>query len=77
MYFSKVKQQINFFEIKTPTTVAYLFEDGPELMLQYLYVDKYSGTKYDEKIYKDGYETDGRLTVLGSSVISFMIALFR
>jgi len=57
-------------------SVAYLFEDGPELMLQYLYVDKYSGTKYSDSIYKDGYETDGRLTVLGSSVISFMIALF-
>ena len=43
-----------------------------ELILQYFYVDKYSGTNYD---YPDGFQTNGRMIVFASSFISLMIAI--
>ena len=55
-------------------SLGYVLEDGPEMFLQYFYVDKYSGTDYK---YPDNFQTSGRLTVLMSSFISFMIALFN
>lgn len=43
-----------------------------ELILQYFYVDKYSGTNYD---YPDNFQTNGRMTVFASSLISLLIAI--
>lgn len=55
-------------------SLGYVLEDGPEMFLQYFYVDKYSGTDYS---YPDNFATSGRATVLMSSFISLMIALFN
>ena len=54
-------------------SVSYLMEDGPELLLQYFYVDKYSGTRYPN--YPDKFETNGRAIVFASSFISLLIAI--
>ena len=54
-------------------SLGYVLEDGPEMFLQYFYVDKYSGTDY---IYPDGFATSGRQTVLMSSFISLMMSDF-
>ena len=54
-------------------SVSYLMEDGPELLLQYFYVDKYSGTRYPN--YPDKFEPKGRLIVFASSLISLLIAI--
>ena len=54
-------------------SVSYLMEDGPELLLQYFYVDKYSGTRYPD--YPDKFETNGRLIVFASSLVSLLIAI--
>jgi len=56
-------------------SVSYLMEDGPELLLQYFYVDKYSGTYYSEEIYPDNFTTNGRAIVLASSSVSLLIAI--
>ena len=53
-------------------SICYLMEDGPEMLLQYVYVDKYSGTSYD---YPDKFVVTGRLIVLASSVVSMLVAL--
>ena len=47
-------------------------EDGPELMLQYYFVDKYAGTNYD---YPDGTTFSGRAIVVFSSFASLTVAI--
>ena len=53
-------------------SLAYVLEDGPELMLQYYWVDRYAGMKYQ---YPDGVEFSGRATIVFSSLASLLIAL--
>ena len=47
-------------------------EDGPELMLQYYFVDKYAGTNY---VYPDGTTFSGRAIVVFSSFASLTVAI--
>ena len=53
-------------------SLQYLMEDGPELMLQYYFVDKYAGTNYD---YPDGTTFSGRTIVVFSSIASLTVAI--
>jgi len=53
-------------------SLQYLMEDGPELMLQYYFVDKYAGTNYD---YPDGTTFSGRAIVVFSSFASLTVAI--
>ena len=53
-------------------SLQYLMEDGPELMLQYYFVDKYAGTNY---VYPDGTTFSGRAIVVFSSFASLTVAI--
>ena len=53
-------------------SLAYLLEDGPELILQYYWVDRYAGMKYE---YPDGTSFSGRLTIVLSSLASLTVAV--
>ena len=53
-------------------SLQYLMEDGPELILQYYFVDKYAGTNY---IYPDGTTFTGRAIVICSSLASLGMVL--
>lgn len=53
-------------------SLQYLMEDGPELMLQYYFVDKYAGTNY---VYPDGTTFSGRAIVVFSSFASLTVAM--
>lgn len=53
-------------------SLQYLMEDGPELILQYFFVDKYAGTNY---VYPDGATFSGRAIVVCSSLASLTVAI--
>lgn len=53
-------------------SLAYVLEDGPELMLQYYWVDRYAGMEYT---YPDGAEFSGHAMVVLSSLASLLISI--
>ena len=53
-------------------SLAYVLEDGPELILQYYWVDRYAGMKYN---YPDGTSFTGRATIVCSSLASLTVAI--
>ena len=55
------------------SSIAYLLDDGPETVLQYYFIDKFSGTNYT---YPDGFETTKNSAILMSSIVTFSLALF-
>lgn len=55
------------------SSIAYLLDDGPETLLQYYFVDKFSGTDYS---YPDNFRTSQNSAILMSSIVTFGLALF-
>ena len=55
------------------SSIAYLLDDGPETILQYYFIDKFSGTEY---FYPDGFQTTKNSAILMSSIVTFSLALF-
>ena len=53
-------------------SLQYLMEDGPESMLQYYFVDKYTGANYN---YPDATTISGRAIVVFSSLASLVVAI--
>ena len=62
--------QLNLIGEVIIISLQYLMEDGPELMLQYYWVDKYAGMNYD---YEDGVAFTGRHVVVMSSIASLIV----
>ena len=55
------------------SSIMYLLDDGPETLLQYYFVDKFSGTDYS---YPDGFKTSFKTAILASSIVTFGLAFF-
>jgi preprotein translocase subunit SecG len=53
------------------SSIMYLLDDGPETLLQYFFIDKFSGTDYS---YPDGFKTSFKTAILASSIVTFGLA---